>query len=122
MVEFSNSSWGRRAVPYVLAIGACAASGVAQRSLQLALGGRPLSLLPIAIVLAAWFGGVGPGLFATAVAAVTAAVLLPAVHAADLPGLALLALVGVLVSLAMRALHRSLTEERRGRSEAERAL
>jgi len=86
-------------------------------------------VFPVAIILTAWLAGVGPGLFATAAAVLLGAYfLVPPFHSmridnlSDAIGLLLFAAAGVLVCLAVRALHLTLAGEQRGRSDAESAL
>ena len=130
MAEPSKDSWDRRVVPYAVALAGAAASVAIQLGLHGAVDGLfPLAVFPVAIVLIAWFAGIGPALLATAFAVLLADYyLLQPVHSlrldkpSDALGLLLFALAGILVCLAMRALHRTLARERRGRTDAEGAL
>ena len=68
------SRWTALVVGYVVAIAAVAASLLLRYSLHGSLGQNVpyLQFFP-AVILAAWFGGLGPGLVATAISALAAA-------------------------------------------------
>jgi K+-sensing histidine kinase KdpD len=130
MSEPTNGIWSRRIVLYGAAILICAVSGAVQYGLQPVLGGRfPLAVFPVAVVLVAWFGGAGPGLFTAVLAALMADYFfMPPLHSlridrpADAIGLSLFVLASLLVCVAMRGLRHALHAERRHRADAESAL
>ena len=109
--------------------GALATCGIALL-LGLVFGGRfALAALPAAVVVAAWFGGFTPGLIVTLAGSVAAAFyFLQPLHraqgndSANAASLLLFALVGLLISLAVRHLRRQAESEKRGRIDAERQL
>ena len=115
---------------YAVAVLLCVAAGAIQYSLQPVIGRRlPFAIFSVAVVTTAWIGGSGPGLLATLLGTI-AGVLLAANQTvgvdghppATVFGLVAFALMGVLVSLATRGLHRRALAERRARREAERTL
>ena len=54
------------AAGYAVAVVACVTAGAAEYFLRPLFGERfPLAALPAVVVIAAWFGGFGPGLLAT---------------------------------------------------------
>ena len=130
MFEPSDVTWSRRVVLYGMAVLLCAVAGGLQQLLQPVLSGRfPFAALSMAVVLSAWFGGGGPGLLATLVAAVIGESFfvqhLPTTRhdqVAEAIGLLLFILAGLLVSLATGRLRRDLGHERTGRTLAEGAL
>jgi PAS domain S-box-containing protein len=72
--------------------------------------GAPFLLFPLAILVAAWFGGLGPGLFATALSTLVAAVFLvpdPEVNAAVVVRGTVFILQGIGISLIALALQRA---------------
>src|SRR5438034_353786 len=102
---------------YLGAAVVCAITGAAEFYLQPLLGDRaPLAVFPVAVVIAAWFGGFGPGLLVTLVGSLAGArfqVDDPA-HAASL---LLFTLVGLLISVAVRHLRDQTAAERDTRAE-----
>jgi signal transduction histidine kinase/CheY-like chemotaxis protein len=118
------------AVRYVVAILASLMAGGVQYFLQPYLGDRfSLAAFPAAVVIAAWFGGLGPGLLATVLASVTVVYLLfrPISHIrisdpTSAGALFLFTLAGLLVSAAVRHLRRQAHSERDARTETERQL
>jgi PAS domain S-box-containing protein len=111
--------------------GAAAAAVAAALVLKLLLDqtvetGAPFLLFPLAILVAAWFGGIGPGLFATALAAALAAAFLvpdTQVNAAVVVRGIVFILQGIgisLIALALqRAKHGAEQDAARARSTAE---
>src|SRR5882762_9295504 len=98
------------AVGYAVAVIACVTAGAAQFFLRPIFGERfPLAALPAVVVVAAWFGGFGPGLLATVGGTLAGAYVLsrpahrlPMDDWANAASLFLFTLVGLLISLAVR--------------------
>jgi K+-sensing histidine kinase KdpD/ActR/RegA family two-component response regulator len=128
--DSSNADSRRGIALYGIAILACIAAGVLQYFLQDSLGGRyPFAAFPLAIVLSAWLGGVGPAVLATLGSAVIAGVFfLPPLNslrvddAGDAIGLSLFLLVGLLACALMRVVERSRLQERHARLSTERTF
>ena len=118
------------ATRYAVAIIAVAAASALQYSLQPLAGERfPLATFPIAVVVAAWFGGFGPALLATVGGSLAATYLfLPPVNTlrivgrGDVASLIVFAIVGLLIALAVRHFRQRAQLEREARVEAERRL
>jgi GAF domain-containing protein len=117
------------AARYAVAAGALAAAAAAQYGLQLLYGGPfPLTFFPAAVLVAAWYGGFGPGLLTTLGGAVVAtySFLRPAQGqpgaASDVIALLLFTLAGLLISVAVRQLRRNARSEREVRRETEKQL
>jgi K+-sensing histidine kinase KdpD len=97
---------------------------MALKTLFPGLGGdHPFILLPGAVALAAWFGGSGPGLIATAVVTVaTLYLFLPpagfAAEPADLVALVALLAEGVLITVLTTALRSALVSAQRASAES----
>ena len=119
-----------RAVRYAVALSAVLVAAAAQPFLELLISEQfPLPAFAVAVVVAAWFGGVGPGLLATVGASVAATYFfrrpvypLQTADPADLASLLQFALLGVLVSLAVGYLRQQAHREQEARTEAERQL
>ena len=115
-----------RLFPYVVAVLICAVASLAQEALQPALAGRfPLAAASIAVVATACTVGLGPGLLAIGVSTLTVADLFAhpmhyAITDANLAGLLLFVLMGLVVCLAVSALRRIAVTERARRLDAER--
>ena len=115
---------------HAVALAVCAVAALLQYYLLPLTGGRfPFAVFPAAIIVAAWSGALGPGLAATAAAAViTDYFFLKPVHSLwisdpiDALVLALFVLAGVVVSLTTRNLHRQAGLERKVRTETAREL
>ncbi len=107
--------------------GAALALALAAFGLKLLLEGRlgpgsPVLLLPFGTILAAWYGGLGPGLLATALSAALSGLYL--LDPADTPGahevqIVLSALQGVVISLVVHLLRRATRQAEEARSHAE---
>jgi K+-sensing histidine kinase KdpD len=118
------------ALGYLVALFACVIAGIAQYVLEPFLGERfPLAVFSTAVIVAAWFGGFGPGLAATLVASLAAAYLFPRpLQQLQIEGVVgaapvlFFALAGILVSLAVRHLRTQARSERAARAETERQL
>jgi signal transduction histidine kinase/ActR/RegA family two-component response regulator len=118
------------AARYAIAVIACAIAGAIQYWLRPLVGERlPLAAFPVAVVVAAWFGGFGPGLLATLGGSLTGVYLFPReIHRlqiddpANAASLLLFTLLGLLVSLAIRRLRRQAHAERDARTETELQL
>ncbi len=115
---------------YAVALLFCAGAGLTQHLLDLLLRERfPSAVFTVAVVGGAWYGGFGPGLFGTLVAALTLdyfflapAGTLAIERSGDIVGLLLFVLTGVLVSFAARHLRRNIRQERILRVHVERRL
>jgi signal transduction histidine kinase/ActR/RegA family two-component response regulator len=120
----------RRTIGYLVALLACGMAAALEYLLQPLLGERyPLALFPAAVIVAAWFGGFGPGLAATLVAGLAAAYFfrwpipqLPVDGPANAAAVLLFTLAGLLVSLAVRHLRTQARTEREARTDTERKL
>src|SRR5262245_30092521 len=124
MSEQADTSLRNRLAPYGAALLLCVAAGLAQYSMQSVVGGRfPLAVLWVAVMVVALLGGVGPTLLATAVTAAIASVfMLQPTALVDLVGLLLYILAGVLLSIIVRSIQRTLRQERFAREGAESLL
>lgn len=119
-VMAGHSRW----VPYGIAVAAVVATLVARTALTPWIGERPLlALFVIPVLVAAYAGGLGPGILATAMAAAsTVYFVIPPTHSftferpGDIAQWFGLILVGVFLSLLVAELKRT----RRARAEAER--
>ena len=115
---------------YAVAVIACVTAAAAQYFLRPLFGERfPLAAMPAVVVVAAWFGGFGPGLLATLGGTVAGAYVLsrPADRLqidnwSNAASLFLFTLVGLLISLAVRQLRRQALTERAARVETDRQL
>ncbi|HEY4561697.1 MAG TPA: DUF4118 domain-containing protein, partial [Thermoanaerobaculia bacterium] len=106
--------------------GAALAATLAAFGLKLLLGGRlglgsPVLLLPLGALLAAWYGGLGPGLLATVLSAVLAGLYF--LDPSDTPRehevqVALSVLQGSVISLFVHFLRRALRQAEEARSHA----
>jgi len=118
------------AARYAVAVIATAIAGVGQYSAQPLFGEQlPYAAFLLAVLISAWFGGLGPGLLATLGGSLTAAYLvLPRVRPlqtndpGDIASLLLFTLVGLLVSVAVWYLRQQAHRERDARTETERQL
>jgi PAS domain S-box-containing protein len=107
-------------LPYLVAVAATAAAWLVRIALSSLLGGDlPYLTFFVAVMVAAWYGGLRPGLFATALClASTAAIfVLPAIRAggvqpAHVVGLAWFGMTGVVMSGAAEQLHRARENQR----------
>src|SRR5262245_47685257 len=114
----------RYAIALVLSL---AAAGV-QASMGWVLGETRLLFAVPAVVVAAWFGGIGPGVLAAIVPfAVHAWLVGPwrvinATRPADVGGVGLFVFTTLLICLTMRQLRRHSRDERRQRVDVERRL
>src|SRR5260221_8392673 len=107
---------------YVGAAIVCAITGGAEYLLQPLLGDRaPLAVFPAGVVVAAWFGGFGPGLLVTLVGSLVGA-RFQLEDPAQAASLLLFTLVGLLISLAVRHLREQTDAERGTRADTERKL
>jgi signal transduction histidine kinase/FixJ family two-component response regulator len=124
MPEPSSASRRHRWTPYAIALLLCVAAGAAQYVLQEETGKRfPLAVLWVAVMLSALFGGVGPTIVATILAAgITSYFILDLSDPVDLIGLILFVAAGGLLSFIVRSIHRTLDSERSGRLSAEARL
>jgi len=115
-----------RLLPYMVAVLICAGASFAQEALQPALAGHfPLAAASIAVVVATCVGGLGPGLLAIGVSTLTVADLFArplhySLTDANLVGLLLFVLLGLVVCLAISGLRRQVLSERQRRLDAER--
>jgi hypothetical protein len=115
---------------YGVAIAALATAAAAQYLLQRLFGGPfPLTIFPAAVLVAAWFGGFGPGLLTTLGGALLAAyafvrpgVLQASGSVPDVVALLLFTLAGLLITVAVRQLRHSARSHREGRRETEKQL
>lgn len=102
-----------RAVPYVVAVLGPLATGLLRFALDPIWGNKfPFTTFYPAVALAAWVGGLGPGLVATAVATVGAIRFLPAgtvrvEQAPDFIALVLFTSINTFISVLSEALHRA---------------
>ena len=98
-------------IPYLVATLAPVAAAFARYELNPIWGSKlPFITFYPAVALAAWLGGVGPGLVATAVSAICALLFLQplgSLRVNDLIGLTLFVLVNVLITTLNEALHRA---------------
>ncbi len=107
-VNHGKRTPGRRLLGYLVAV---LLVGAAIAALYIPEIGRGLSsILFLAVLIAAWYGGLGPGLAATALTVVAAIPLLGLRHHFDFPPweiteIVLFALGGTLISLLVEALH-----------------
>ncbi|MDB6012049.1 MAG: chemotaxis protein methyltransferase CheR [Gammaproteobacteria bacterium] len=109
---------------YLIAIVATAAVATIRLAISDTVGNfAPTGTFTVAIVIAAWYSGLGPGLLATALSALTADYLLTPAHhtfriatSSGAVSLGVMVFTGVLLSLLCESLHRT-----RRRLEAERA-
>lgn len=115
---------------YAVAAVACAAAAGLQYAVQPVIGTRPpFAIFSVAVALAAWAGGSGPGLFATLLGTSTGLWVaghqqtgLEAHPPAVIFGMVAFATAGMTISFGMRGLHRRALAERASRREAERSL
>ena len=118
------------ALRYGVAAVAVFAASALQYSLQPLVGDRfPLAVFPLAVVVAARFGGFGPALLATLGGSLVATYLfmprlgtLQVAGRADVASLVIFTIVGLLISLAVRHFSRRAELERDARLDAERRL
>ena len=103
-----------RPLSYLVAVLAALAAGFARYALSPIWGAKvPFITFYPAVVLAAWFGGLGPGLLATATSVAAALLFLAPVGALrvddpnELVELALFTLINVLIAVLNEALHRA---------------
>jgi signal transduction histidine kinase/FixJ family two-component response regulator len=124
MPESSSRPAQNRWPPYAIALLLCVTAGTAQYLLQEETGRRfPLAVLWVAVMLSALFGGVGPTIVATIVAAGFASYfILDLADPVNLVGLALFVIAGGLLSMIVRSIQRALHSERSGRLAAEDQL
>jgi len=129
----SRSGEGRDhtvAAGYAVAVIACLTAGAVEYFLHPLYSERfPLAALPAVVVVAAWLGGFGPGLLATLGGTLAGLYVfslptarLDAEDWANAASLFLFALVGLLISLAIRHLRRHALAERDARVNTERQL
>jgi signal transduction histidine kinase/CheY-like chemotaxis protein len=130
----NESGGGRRdrspAVRYGVAVIASVIAAGAQYFLQPVFGDQfPLAAFPAAVVVTAWFGGLGPGLLATLVGSVTSAYFflrpinqIRIEDPATAASLFVLTLVGLMVGVAVRQLRQQAHTERDARTETEKQL
>jgi K+-sensing histidine kinase KdpD/CheY-like chemotaxis protein len=130
----SRATDPRRDPSLVARYGMAAAATIAAAGIQILIQpffGQHLLLLPFAaaIVVASWFGGFGPGLFATLASAGLGAYLMvwrtnaiPLADAGSVLAILLFILVGILISVAMRQFRREAHTERDARIDIDRKL
>ena len=107
---FQQSLWG-----YLIAIGATAAIATIRLTISENVGNfAPISTFTVAVVIAAWYGGLGPGLMATVLSALAADYLFTpfqySFRIESLSGavtLGVMVFTGVLLSLLCESLHRT---------------
>ena len=124
MANLTRPNWLKRCLTYGVAILAVAVAAIISALLQTYLQASPtLFVFLCAIIFAAWFGGVGPGLSATALSVlVFGYFFLPPIHSlhmmlSDLPRMALFVLAGLFV-IALIAAQRNTAESlRRSRAD-----
>lgn len=118
----------QRVTRYVVALGAVVAALALKYPFASLGADHPFLLLPAAVIVSTWYGGRGPGLFATAIAALAADILfLPpyglGANAGELFALAVLVAEGVLiveVTGALRTARARATEAAKAADQARR--
>jgi signal transduction histidine kinase/ActR/RegA family two-component response regulator len=125
MRQTSRSPFQQSILGYLVAIGATAVIAAIRLAVSGTVGDyAPTISFTIAVMIAAWYGGLRPGLLATALSVLAADYLfIPTRHSFEVVGmsgavsLAVLAFAGTLISLLCESLHRT-----RRRLEAEQEL
>ena len=88
----------RRLVAYLIAVGTVAIAALLNLALATQAAHAPFLLVTGAVAVSAWYGGIGPGLVATALAAATRAEAFVPLSRNDVLGLAVFVLVGILIT------------------------
>jgi PAS domain S-box-containing protein len=120
MRNLTRPSWFKRSLGYVIATLGVTAAVIANLFLTISLQASPtLFLFLCAIIFAAWFGGVGPGLAATALSILAFDYLFLALKLQELPRLALFAMAALFVIGLIAAQRNTAASLRRSRADLE---